>query len=66
MPSGCKSVLPNISFSQLLEDVLDRQQRKVVRKDEPKADLRVPADLVLKLAVLGRAFSGKKTVAKQI
>ena len=33
---------------------------------EEKVEIKVPSDLPLKLAILGRAFAGKNTVAKQL
>ena len=53
----------NPDLGALLEELHIRHFKKNSTKDlddRPK----VPTDFVLKLAILGRAFAGKKTVAK--
>lgn len=49
----------------LLEELHARHLKKASRHEQEEKP-KVPTDFVLKLAVLGRAFAGKKTVAKQI
>lgn len=55
----------NPELGALLEDLQARQQKKASKQEQIEKP-KVPTDFVLKLAILGRAFAGKKTVAKQI
>lgn len=47
--------------------ILDQEETEEIKEQEGEdGSARVPNNLSLKLAILGRAFSGKKTIAKQL
>lgn len=60
----------NNYLGQVIQDVLDTKGPQVSAKKLEELPMKVPSVipdwLNLKLAILGRAFSGKKTVAKQL
>lgn len=66
LPPGMNAIQSNEGLATIVDGIKHRIQQKALR-DIPAVEPReVPNDFVLRLAILGRAFSGKKTVAKQI
>ena len=50
----------------MIVQLYDKSFSEIASKKQPQALEGVPKDLALKLVVVGGAFSGKKTVVKQI
>jgi hypothetical protein len=58
-------ILVNAELASLLDEMQNRIVKKAQKESQTTLQKKeVPTDFVLKLAILGRAFSGKKTVAK--
>jgi hypothetical protein len=55
----------NTDLAEQLDELQARLVRKTQKDNAPNPEpLRFTTEFVLKLAILGRAFAGKKTVAK--
>ena len=59
-PEAMRATMRNTQSIQAHEEEIKEEEE---REDEP---LKVPNELPLKISVLGRAFSGKKTIAAQL
>jgi len=47
--------------------IMDQEETEEIKEQEDEVgSARVPNNLSLKFVILGRAFSGKKTIAKQL
>jgi len=47
--------------------IMDQEETEEIKEQEDEdGSARVPNNLSLKFVILGRAFSGKKTIAKQL
>lgn len=65
LPADFTQLMTNPELGALVENLQARHLKKSLMHVVEERT-KVPTDFVLKLAILGRAFAGKKTVAKQI